>query len=277
MSNQGKKSAPVPHEQPISMFEPNCFLICPFDKVEFTQTTREVISRACLACGFNSYRIDERKDSVDVMDKIRAAIRWASFVMADLSGKRDNCMYELGLAHAFERPTLILQRKQANQSIPFDVATNHILIYSNDDDLKIKLAKWIERTVCFSEGPRSTDDTCKGMFGRLALRNGYLLSGYVTRDPLRSGHGENDDKPWYDAYLSLRRIDGQPICQKAKFTLDRTFVARKLTRKSGSDGIVRLRVNCYGAFTVGVRIEETRLEIDLAHAPGSSPAFRYEN
>src|SRR5437870_8522587 len=54
-------------------------------------------------------------------------IKDARCVVADLSGKNPNVFYELGLAHAVGKPTLILS--QSVEDVPFDLQHMRIIRY----------------------------------------------------------------------------------------------------------------------------------------------------
>ena len=50
------------------------------------------------------------KAITDILDDIWQAINAADFVIADITGRNPNVLYELGLAHALAKPVLILSR-----------------------------------------------------------------------------------------------------------------------------------------------------------------------
>ncbi len=88
---------------PVSMYEPNCFLICPFLDSKRNRDVKNAVREAAAGFGFVSFRVDERHTSAEVMEKIHHAIRWSNFVVADLTDERQNCYFELGLAVATTR------------------------------------------------------------------------------------------------------------------------------------------------------------------------------
>ena len=62
---------------------------------------------------------------------------------------RPNVMYELGLAHAFRKPVLILMKgsqEDVDREAPFDVKTHTILSYSQIDGLQERYRSMLDET-----------------------------------------------------------------------------------------------------------------------------------
>lgn len=77
--------------------------------------------------------VAERADSLEhngeIINEIRNAIKEYDVVIADTSGANANVCYEVGYAHALDKPTILICRK--GEKLPFDLqGTNH-LIYAN--------------------------------------------------------------------------------------------------------------------------------------------------
>src|ERR1700733_15064847 len=53
-------------------------------------------------------RADDRVTTLPLSEKVRSTIQKADVVIADCTGRNSNVMYELGLAHAFERKLVLL-------------------------------------------------------------------------------------------------------------------------------------------------------------------------
>ncbi len=62
-------------------------------------------------------------------------------MIADITGNRPNVMYELGLAHASDKPVIILCRhgESIDKDVPFDIKTESILRYRSEADLEPRL------------------------------------------------------------------------------------------------------------------------------------------
>jgi nucleoside 2-deoxyribosyltransferase len=85
------------------------------------------------------------------------AIHQADLILADLSGKSPNVFYELGIAHALRKPTLLLVNTEAAQSLPSDLAGYNMLTYDPSDlsPLRRQLARALDH---LGAGRRPTRD-----------------------------------------------------------------------------------------------------------------------
>lgn len=109
-----------------------CFVIMPFSE-DFETLYDLVIERAVAAVGDSAVRLDRTAIPGDTTHQIHDGIKVCDYVIAVLDGFRPNVLYELGLAHAYGKPTILLNRKDAINSAvvaPFDVSTHQRLEYS---------------------------------------------------------------------------------------------------------------------------------------------------
>lgn len=88
----------------------------------------EVIRHAADEAGLRSYRADSISATASIIDQIFESIAKSGLIVADLTGRNQNVMYELGLANAMGKRTLLLS--QDVQDVPFDVRHQDVLIYS---------------------------------------------------------------------------------------------------------------------------------------------------
>jgi nucleoside 2-deoxyribosyltransferase len=91
-------------------------------------------------------RSDDLEHNGEIIQEIRDAISEYEIIIADTTGANPNVCYEVGFAHALEKPTILICRRGEN--LPFDLqGTNH-LFYENilglRDPLKEKLAEVID-------------------------------------------------------------------------------------------------------------------------------------
>lgn len=80
------------------------------------------------------YRADEIEDPGKISVQVLDAIRTADLVVAELTGSNPNVMYELGYAHALNKPAIILN--QAVHNSPFDVKDFRQITYDRTRLLK---------------------------------------------------------------------------------------------------------------------------------------------
>ena len=87
-------------------------------------------------------RADDLEHNGEIIGEIRKAIAEYDVVVADTTGANANVCYEVGYAHALQRPTVLICR--VGEQLPFDLkGTNHLMyanILSLRDRLKVKLA-----------------------------------------------------------------------------------------------------------------------------------------
>jgi hypothetical protein len=79
---------------------------------------------------FECRRADEIQDPTNITADIINNIDTAALIIADLTGSNPNVFYELALAHAFNKPTIMISRDV--DAIPFDLRTYRVVLYKND-------------------------------------------------------------------------------------------------------------------------------------------------
>jgi nucleoside 2-deoxyribosyltransferase len=101
------------------------FVLMPFAK-DFEDVYVLGIRDVAEGLGLVVERADEIEHSENILDAIRARIRAADAIIGDTTGSNPNVFYEIGYAHALERPTLLIARKGSH--VPFDLRSiNHIM------------------------------------------------------------------------------------------------------------------------------------------------------
>lgn len=107
---------------------------------------KEAVSNAGLYC----QRVDDIWDSDHIMADVASLLWRAEVIVADLTGRNPNVFYEVGLAHALPRKTVMLT--QDSSDVPFDLQSIRYLKYDMEDisthdgfDLKRDLKKRLQR------------------------------------------------------------------------------------------------------------------------------------
>ena len=77
-------------------------------------------------------RGDDRVLTKPILEKIADFIRQADVVIADCSGRNPNVFYELGLAHALEKPVVLLTN-DAVEEAPTDIRAFEFISYAHLD------------------------------------------------------------------------------------------------------------------------------------------------
>jgi len=108
---------------------PICFVVMQFTD-EFNSLYKEVISPTCEAYGYKVVRADDFYTSGLIISDVTNSIKEASIVIADITPDNPNVFYEVGYAHAIDKPTILLSDRQ-RERLPFDVAGFRTLFYDN--------------------------------------------------------------------------------------------------------------------------------------------------
>ena len=102
------------------------FVIMPFGLV-LDHVFETQVRPAAEAAGYEVARADTTLNQRAIMKDIAEGIRTAKIVVADLTGRNANVFYELGLAHAIGRDSILLA--QSTNDIPFDLKAYRAVIY----------------------------------------------------------------------------------------------------------------------------------------------------
>ena len=91
-------------------------------------------------------RGDDLFSPTDILEDIWQSINAADFVIADITGRNPNVLYELGIAHTLAKPVLILSKEAAD--IPIDLATRRVILYGQKADAwREDLARMIQEAI----------------------------------------------------------------------------------------------------------------------------------
>ena len=128
-----------------------CFVIMPFTP-KFDEVYRGIIQPAAIEAGLKSLRADEMFSPGPIIEQIRSSIQQSRVCVADLSGRNSNVLYELGLAQAMGKPTvLLLEDSEDFNNLPFDVRHLRVIRYSDSLpgslDLRQHLIKALEQVL----------------------------------------------------------------------------------------------------------------------------------
>ena len=93
--------------------------------------------------GFICNRADDVSGSPIIFNKILSEMFSSRFIIAELTHNNPNVFYELGIAHALGKPTILISKSIEN--MPFDIQQNRVVLYKDNDDLEEKLSKELSR------------------------------------------------------------------------------------------------------------------------------------
>jgi hypothetical protein len=153
------------------------FVLTPFHPIYEKQF--EVIASVCNGLGLRAMRGDEEFVRGDVFPHILRLITRARIVVANIDGRNPNVFYELGIAHAMGKPTILIA--PTPEDVPFDIRTKRLVLFQSLDELRGKLKDELARVVVASEQPVSPVGETKTSIGDL-LPEARLLLKEASRD-----------------------------------------------------------------------------------------------
>ena len=108
----------------------SCFVVMPFNPL-FLSEYENIIQPALTELNIECIRGDEIYSKQRIMDDIWSSIRSCRFVLAELTGKNPNVLYEIELAHAIGKPVIVITRN--GDDVPFDLKDLRYLFYDVND------------------------------------------------------------------------------------------------------------------------------------------------
>lgn len=103
----------------------------------------QIISNVCQNLGLVVMRGDEEYVSEDVFSHILKLIAKARLIIANIDGRNPNVFYELGIAHAMGKATVLIA--PTPEDVPFDIRTKRLVLFASLDELEVKLRDELAR------------------------------------------------------------------------------------------------------------------------------------
>ena len=108
-----------------------CFVMQPFDGY-LGEYYEKIFKPAIEKAGLRAVRADDDIFATGkIMDQVWRGIREATVLVAELTSKNPNVFYELGLAHALEKPVVLVSSNQ--DDVPFDLGHIRAIFYDQRD------------------------------------------------------------------------------------------------------------------------------------------------
>lgn len=127
----------------------SCFVIMPFGGW-FDKYYNDIFFEAIKDSGLNAKRADDLYRSSPIINDIWEFTKNATVILADLTDKNPNVLYELGLAHAIQKPAILVT--ETIDDVPFDLRALRVIVYDKNesdwgDKLKVKITSSIKETI----------------------------------------------------------------------------------------------------------------------------------
>lgn len=117
---------------------------------EFNDLYSEVIKPTVEKFGIECVRADDIYTSDSILAEITQSIIESIFVIADITPNNPNVFYEVGYAHAINKPVILLSDNQRDK-LPFDISGFRVILYSNSiagkSKVEARLIKHIENVL----------------------------------------------------------------------------------------------------------------------------------
>lgn len=123
--------------------ERHIFYACPF-RQPFDDIYLHTLKPTIVAAGWSIERADENFATGVVIRQIWEAINSCELVVADVTDKSPNVMYEIGMAHALHKPLMMVT--QDVNDVPFDLRHHRFIVYENNEAGLLKLSNALVRT-----------------------------------------------------------------------------------------------------------------------------------
>lgn len=107
------------------------FYVGPFSE-EYTNIYNNYIYSPIKGSGLRIQRADEIFGTMPVMDDIWNILNESSIVIAEVTGRNPNVMYEIGMAHTVGKKVIIIT--QNSEDIPFDLRHHRYIVYKNSKE-----------------------------------------------------------------------------------------------------------------------------------------------
>lgn len=106
----------------------NVFMLMPFSD-SFFENYRTHIKPLLLSLNLSSGTAGDIFDNQPIISDIWENIRNSKIIVADCTGKNPNVFYEVGLAHAIGKETILIAQNLSD--IPFDLQHLRVIVYDN--------------------------------------------------------------------------------------------------------------------------------------------------
>lgn len=165
-----------------------CFVVMPIGEKgtekyrQFLTVYNYIIKDTLEPLGYVCERADEIPDSGMIPDQIGKALQNADLVIADLTERNPNVMYEVGVRHALGHP--IVRISQDIRGLPFDIAHYRTIPYNPNDleavsECRKLLAQYVRNLVPKETGAVQAEQPVDigGRRLEIGLENVYRILG----------------------------------------------------------------------------------------------------
>lgn len=123
------------------------FMLTPFHSDYYADYASVV--EAASALGLEVQRGDEKASGGDIFNQILKSIISARVIIANITGRNPNVFYELGIAHALNKPVILVCEQ--GHEVPFDLQSKRIVFFDTPEELKSGITKALGLALAFTK------------------------------------------------------------------------------------------------------------------------------
>jgi hypothetical protein len=135
IQNEFLKNLGITNQKEFEIENRQVFVLTPFN--DNFRNVYFSIKEVCNRLNLNCLRGDEEYVPNEIFPEIIKQVIRSRLVIANITGRNPNVMYELGVVHALGKPTIVVA--QDFTDIPFDLNNKRIILYKTENDLQRKL------------------------------------------------------------------------------------------------------------------------------------------
>ncbi|MCI9856783.1 nucleoside 2-deoxyribosyltransferase [Microbacterium proteolyticum] len=214
--------------------ELNAFVIMPFD-ADFTPVYEDLIEEPLRDAGWRVTRADTLLNQRSILADVVTGIAHADLVVADVTGLNPNVMYELGLAHALGKRTVMIT--QNISELPFDLRPYRANAYTTNFRGAPELASFIrgiaqEVASGTADFSNPVQDYAPETLALSAQVSAPPRSTHTTRRDTQAGDG--DDAAEAVDPRDLEFLDGLEVLQEGAEQVN--DVSTRISERTGAVG-----------------------------------------
>jgi hypothetical protein len=225
-----------------------CFVIMPFG-LWFDEYYEEIFRGAIEKNGLQVVRADELYRPGSIVQDIWRLTNKATMMLADLSQKNANVFYELGLAHALNKPVILVTDNI--DDVPFDLRALRVIPYNKNrpdwgEDLRIAISTAIKETMADPKGAKLqtfvdvqnslADKSVKGKDAEIARVRDELRSLRMNIESIANDKEPKSPIPSYEArerirtYVRVGMRDDEIVTRLANYGVPFGWMMREIKR-----------------------------------------------
>lgn len=142
------KGAQLPKYSPVADSSGRVFVSMPMNisKCPDVEVIRTGIDNALADTGNEAYFLDKDVHNENIFNKMLEEITACRFLIADLTSQNTGVYYEAGYAKALGKTVILTCKNTDFDNVHFDIKQTQIVVWSDVDDLRSKLANHIRKS-----------------------------------------------------------------------------------------------------------------------------------